>query len=65
MRSGAARGRGAAPGRCADAAPDVFTLDDDGFNVDGGRTVDVPEHLEAAARRGAAACPESAIQLQD
>lgn len=55
----------AAHGMCADAAPDVFTLDDDGFNVDAGRTVDVPEHLEAAARRGASACPESAIQVQD
>lgn len=55
----------AAHGLCADTAPDVFTLDDDGFNVDAGRTVDIPEHLEAAARAGASACPESAIQIQD
>lgn len=50
-------------GTCQAIAPDVFDIDDDGFNGDAGRTVDVaPEH-ESAAREGAGACPEQAIQV--
>lgn len=52
-------------GQCAATAPDVFSLDDDGFNVDVGNTVDVPRGQEAAARTGAGACPESAITTLD
>lgn len=48
-------------GQCAAAAPGVFALDDEGFNADVGRTVDVPVGSEAEARTGALACPESAI----
>jgi ferredoxin len=54
----------AAHGLCAETAPDVFSLDEDGFNTSAGVAVEVPEHLEDAARRGASACPESAIQIQ-
>ena len=52
-------------GLCADAAPDVYTLDDEGFNAESGHTVAVPSHLEGAAREGAMLCPESAIQILD
>ena len=37
-------------GQCAALAPDVYSLDDDGLTADVGRTVDVAEGEEAAAR---------------
>lgn len=49
--------------QCAAVAPDVYSLDDDGFNADAGRTVDIGEAQEAAATSGARACPESAITI--
>lgn len=52
-------------GQCAATAPDVFSLDDDGFNADSGRTVEVPAAKEDGARSGARSCPESAITLLD
>lgn len=46
---------------CAATAPDLFTLDDDGYsNVD---QLEVPEGMEEQARRGAQACPERAIEI--
>jgi len=50
--------------RCAIVAPEVYTLKD-GFNalVGAAEAFVVPEGQEAAARRGAKACPESAIKL--
>ena len=50
-------------GLCFGLSPEVFGADEEGFNKDIGRTVEVPPHLEEAARRGARSCPESAIQL--
>lgn len=50
-------------GRCVAAAGSIFGLNDDGYNRDTGRTVEVPAELEAAARTGATACPEQAIRL--
>jgi len=52
--------------RCAIVAPEVFALKD-GYNALVGADADevVPEHLEGSARRGAKACPESAIKLID
>jgi ferredoxin len=48
---------------CAATAPDLFTLDDDGYsNVD---QLEVPEGMEDLARRGAQSCPERAIQIAD
>ncbi len=48
--------------QCAAQAPEVFTLDDDGYiGVDG--TLAVPAGQEEAARRGAAACPERVITI--
>jgi ferredoxin len=52
--------------RCAIVAPEVYKLID-GFNAlvkePGEHTI--PEHLIAAAKRGARACPESAIQITE
>ena len=48
-------------GRCAKYAPNVFRLDDDGYNADRGTTIDVPAGEEAHAKLGIKACPERAI----
>jgi len=47
--------------RCVAVAPEVFHLDDNGYNVteDG----NLPPGLEEQARRGAQACPERAITI--
>ena len=50
-------------GRCCAVAPDFYRLDDNGYNADRGKTIDVPAALEAAARLGAARCPERAIRI--
>lgn len=50
-------------GRCAKYAPNVFTLDDDGYNVDRGSVIEVPAGEEENARRGMKSCPEQAIVL--
>jgi ferredoxin len=49
--------------RCAAVAPEVYPLDDDGYiAVD---EIDVPAGLEAQARRGARACPERIITVEE
>jgi ferredoxin len=48
---------------CNGYAPQLFTLDDDGYS-DIDVTV-VPAGMEDAARRGALACPERAITVED
>lgn len=50
-------------GRCAELAPSVFLLDADGFNLSAGHEVEVPAGQEDAAARGAASCPDGAIQV--
>jgi ferredoxin len=50
-------------GRCAKYAPNVFTLDDDGYNAARGGEVDVPAGEEENAKRGMKSCPEQAITL--
>jgi ferredoxin len=50
-------------GRCCAVAPDFYRLDDNGYNADRGKTIDVPAALQAAARLGAARCPERAIRI--
>jgi ferredoxin len=47
--------------RCASTAPEVYELDDDGFCAL--TVLDVAPELEAAAVRGANACPERAITI--
>lgn len=50
-------------GRCWTNAPDVYTIDDNGYNCVTGVPIDVPPHLEEAARLGARTCPERAITV--
>ena len=49
--------------RCAAVAPDVYELDDDGFNTTAYREVE--ESLRAQAVRGMRACPEKIITIAD
>jgi ferredoxin len=46
---------------CVAKGPDVYTLDDNGYNQMG--TFVVAEGLEDQARRGARACPERVITI--
>jgi ferredoxin len=50
-------------GQCAALAGHVYDLDDDGFNVDAGKTVEVAPELADAAELGAEGCPEQAIRV--
>ncbi len=50
-------------GSCAVAAPEVFVLDDEGYNRDVGATVPVGPGREQAVENGAAVCPEQAIRV--
>ena len=47
--------------RCAAVAPEVFTLDDNGFIAFSEK--DVPPEQAGLARRGVRACPERALTL--
>jgi ferredoxin len=49
--------------RCAAVAPELFPLDDDGYiSVE---VIDVPAGMEDLARRGAKACPERIIVIEE
>lgn len=50
-------------GRCWEYAKDVYELDDNGYNLNRGKTVDVAAGREDAARLGARNCPEQAIEV--
>ena len=50
-------------GRCAKYAPNVYRLDDDGYNADRGSEIDVPPGEDENAKRGMKSCPEQAITL--
>jgi ferredoxin len=50
-------------GRCFSLVPEVFAFDEEGFGVI--RLETITPDLEAAARRGAGACPERAIAVDD
>ena len=52
-------------GRCAVMAGELYEVDDDGYNLHRGSTIDVPPGLEDAARYGAKVCPERAIVLEE
>lgn len=52
-------------GRCFILAPEVYQLDDNGYNADRGRTIDVPAGQEDAAALGMSNCPEAAINVID
>ena len=49
--------------RCAAVAPDIYPLDDDGYIAV--EEIDVPPEQEALARRGARACPERIITVEE
>jgi ferredoxin len=52
--------------RCFDLAPDVFTLDDDGYNaLRGAGEVEITGAAVELVRRAALACPERAIEVID
>lgn len=46
---------------CNVIAPDVYEVDDGGFNIIG--TAEIDPGLEGQARQGAEACPERAIEI--
>jgi ferredoxin len=49
--------------RCNAVAPEVYTLDADGYcNI---QELTVPAGLEQAARNGAANCPERALTIKE
>ena len=50
-------------GICAEICPQVFELDDNGFVTVAVNTV--PAGLEAQAREAAAACPQSALAIEE
>jgi ferredoxin len=50
--------------RCAALGPEVYHLDDEGFNDMRGET-EIPVGLEDQARDGAEGCPERAITVVD
>lgn len=52
-------------GRCFALADDVYELDEEGYNVHRGSTIDVPAGHEESARLGARACPERALKIID
>ncbi|MBV9512216.1 MAG: ferredoxin [Caulobacteraceae bacterium] len=49
--------------RCAAVAPEVFSLNEDGYVAFEEKVV--PPGLEAKAERGVRACPERALKLED
>ena len=49
--------------RCAAIAPELFPLDEDGYIAV--EEVDVPPGMEQLARRGARACPEKIIVVEE
>lgn len=48
-------------GRCEALAPDVFTLDDNGYLRQ--EVIQVPEGLEDQARIGVESCPEDVLTI--
>jgi ferredoxin len=50
-------------GLCFRSAPGVFTPDDDGFNSDVGRTVEVGDTHLSDVQNAARTCPEQAIRV--
>jgi ferredoxin len=59
----AERGACCGYGICAEICPQVFKLDENGFVTIAASIV--PEGLEAQAREAAAACPQSALAIEE
>ena len=62
MRVRVDRSRCSGHALCHAEAPDVYTLDDEGYCAIG--DVEVDPSLETQARRGALVCPERAITVE-
>jgi ferredoxin len=63
MRIRVDRSRCSGHALCFGTAPQLFSVDDDGYsNVD---ELEVPAGLEEQAQRGMLACPERAISIDD
>lgn len=52
---------------CVEAAPHIFSLNDEGFNalVDQDESMAIPAGQEEKACEGVAACPESALKIEE
>jgi len=48
-------------GRCYVLAPEVYQLDDNGYNAEAGSTTEIEPGLEKKAMVGVKNCPEAAI----
>jgi len=57
------KARCAGNARCAAVSEKLFPLDDNGYIAV--EEIDVPPGMEALARRGARACPERIIVIED
>jgi ferredoxin len=64
MKARVDRDRCSGHAMCNKEAPELFELDDDGYNVLRGKEAECPPDQEEAAERGAAVCPERAIRIQ-
>lgn len=63
LRARAERGACCGYGLCTEICPQVFKLDDNGFVVLA--VAVIPVELETQAREGAAACPQSALTIEE
>lgn len=50
-------------GRCCFYADEVYDLDDNGYSIFIGQTIDVDPAMEDKAQLGARMCPEQAIEI--
>ena len=50
-------------GRCCYYADEVYDLDDNGYSIFVGQTIDVDPEMEDKAQLGARMCPEQAIEI--
>lgn len=49
--------------RCWVVASEFYQLDENGYNIYRGQTVEVPKDMEKAAQLGARACPDRVITI--
>ena len=49
--------------RCWVVAKEFYQLDENGYNIFRGQTVEVPAEMEKFARLGARACPDKVIKI--
>jgi ferredoxin len=64
MRITVDQGRCEGHGRCENAAPQIFKLDDDGMLENFFEDQDLPVDVESAAVNAAAVCPVAALRIE-